>query len=180
MGFMTSYKRLDKLCRDMNGVGITGYISDMQNEPNGAYFIPEWKSVYNKLKRYRHIRNQIAHESYANEENMSSKEDELWLDNFYNQIIKQADPLASLFKISKSSYKKESDASPFINNSFYEEKNNASFSRAFSYSDKALKRIPNRKNTLKHKKRKEPVRYGVMAVAALAFSLVICLIILIS
>ena len=35
MGFMESYKYLDNLCKDMNGIGITGYIKDMEQEANG-------------------------------------------------------------------------------------------------------------------------------------------------
>ena len=75
MGFMRAYKRLDNLCRDMNGIGVAGYIEDMNKKLNGSYAVSGWKEDYQTLKHYRHIRNQIAHETYADEENMCSAKD---------------------------------------------------------------------------------------------------------
>ena len=98
VGFIKSYKHLDNLCKDINGIGITGYINDMEDRPSAEYHIAGWKQDYLKLKHYRYIRNQIAHENYAEEENMSSPEDTVWLDNFYNRIINQTDPLALYYK----------------------------------------------------------------------------------
>lgn len=98
MGFMESYKHLDNLCKDMNGIGITGYIKDMEQEQNGDFYITGWKNDYMQLKHYRHIRNQIAHENYANESNMCSVEDTFWLDEFYRRIMEQTDPLALCYK----------------------------------------------------------------------------------
>lgn len=43
MEFMNSYKRFDNLCRDMNRIGITGYIEDMEIAANGAYYVHGWK-----------------------------------------------------------------------------------------------------------------------------------------
>lgn len=94
MGFMSSYKRLDNLCKDMNGIGVTGYIEDMDRNPNGAYHVHGWKDDYYQLKHYRYIRNQIAHENYASEDTMCSDEDEVWIENFYQRIMVQSDPLA--------------------------------------------------------------------------------------
>lgn len=98
MGFMESYKYLDNLCRDMNGIGITGYIKDMEQEPNGDFYVAGWKKDYLQLKHYRYIRNQIAHENYANESDMCSDKDEAWLDEFYQRIMRQTDPLALCYK----------------------------------------------------------------------------------
>ena len=98
VGFIKSYKHLDNLCKDINGIGITGYINDMEDRPSAEYHIAGWKQDYLKLKHYRYIRNQIAHENYAEEENMSSPEDTVWLDNFYNRIMNQTDPLALYYK----------------------------------------------------------------------------------
>lgn len=98
MGFMESYKHLDNLCKDMNGIGITGYIKDMEQEPNGDFYVDEWKKDYLQLKHYRYIRNQIAHENYANESDMCSAEDTAWLDKFYQRIMGQTDPLALCYK----------------------------------------------------------------------------------
>lgn len=102
MGFMSSYKKLDNLCRDMNGIGVTGYIEDMEQNPNGDYHVPGWKNDYYKLKRYRYIRNQIAHENDANEDNMCSAEDENWIKSFYDRIMVQKDPLALYYKVTRS------------------------------------------------------------------------------
>ena len=70
MGFMRAYKHLDNLCRDMNGIGITGYIEDMEKRTNGSIHVFNWKQDYQQLKHYRHIRNQIAHEDDADEETL--------------------------------------------------------------------------------------------------------------
>lgn len=94
MEFWNSYKRLDNLCRDINGKGVTGYIEDMEKNLDGAYCVSGWNRDYKTLKHYRYIRNQIAHESYASEENMCSPEDALWLKDFYQRIMTQSDPLA--------------------------------------------------------------------------------------
>ena len=95
MGFMKASKHLDNLCRDMNGVGVTGYIEDMEkSSTTGSYYVSGWNNDYLKLKRYRYIRNQIAHENYADEDNMCSDEDTAWLEDFYQRIMNQSDPLA--------------------------------------------------------------------------------------
>ena len=84
MGFMDSYKRLDQLCRDMNGVGITGYIEDLERRPNGIFFVEGWEADLTHLKHYRYVRNQIAHEIGVNEETVCSAEDEIWIEGFYH------------------------------------------------------------------------------------------------
>lgn len=101
MGFMQSYKRLDNLCKDMNGSGVTGYIEDMELKRNGESCVPGWKADYQSLKRYRYVRNQIAHENYADEKNMCSGEDVIWLENFYQRVMNQTDPLALYYKKNK-------------------------------------------------------------------------------
>lgn len=98
IGFMQSYKRLDILCRDMNGIGVTGYIEDMDRTVNGARYVSNWDSDYRQLKYYRHIRNQIAHEVNATEENLCSSKDVAWIEEFYQHILRQTDPLAVYYK----------------------------------------------------------------------------------
>lgn len=102
MGFMNSYKRLDNLCRDMNGIGVTVYIEDMKPGLNNNCYIDGWKDDYYHLKKYRHIRNKIAHENNVYEEDVCSDEDVAWLENFYQRIIKQTDPLALYYKANQS------------------------------------------------------------------------------
>ena len=96
MGFMQAYKRLDALCRDINGIGVTGYIEDMEHTANGNLSVPGWNADYQKLKYYRHIRNQIAHEVNATEEQMCSLE-----------VLQQTDPLAIQYRISQLREKRE-------------------------------------------------------------------------
>lgn len=120
MGFMESYKHLDNLCRDMNGIGITGYIKDMEQEQNGGFYVAGWKNDYMQLKHFRYIRNQIAHENYADESNMCSAGDTAWLDGFYRRIMEQTDPLALCYKetrfrsSSKLTKTKDSSATQYV------------------------------------------------------------------
>ena len=100
MGYMNSYKRLDNLCRDCGYTnGVSGYIEEMERTYGGTYSVPGWQDDYKNLKHYRWIRNQIAHDNDADEENMCSKEDVQWIENFHQRILDQDDPLAQYHKI---------------------------------------------------------------------------------
>lgn len=101
MGFMQSYKHLDNLCKEMNGIGISGYIRDMESAANGSVFVSNWKNDYVHLKHYRHIRNKIAHETYADENTLCFPEDSEWLDEFYQRILAQQDPLAVYYNVNQ-------------------------------------------------------------------------------
>lgn len=96
MSFFQEYKRLDNLCKDLfsNDKGISTYIKHMEKYSVNAQKIPDWNINLNKLKKYRHIRNLIAHEDNVDESDYCNKSDEKWIINFYNSIIKQNDPLA--------------------------------------------------------------------------------------
>ena len=94
MGFMQSYKRLDNLCRDMNGVGVTGYLEDMDRKSGAGLQVTGWWDDYRQLKYYRHIRNQIAHENNATEEGLCSEDDSAWIEAFHQRILDRTDPLA--------------------------------------------------------------------------------------
>ncbi len=114
MGFMYSYKRLDNLCKDLNGIGVTGYIESMEQTPKGANRILGWKDDYYKLKHYRYIRNKIAHDNNADEENMCTEEDELWIQNFYQRILTQQDPLSLYHKATHTEPKATINKNPQI------------------------------------------------------------------
>ena len=104
MSFMSSYKHLDHLCQGIYPNarnGISGYIEDMENHPNGTYQVRGWDDDYKALKHYRWVRNQIAHEVYADEENMCESGDIEWLEHFYQRIMNQTDPLALAYQASK-------------------------------------------------------------------------------
>ena len=109
MSFMNSYKRLENLCRGIYPDaqnGISGYIDDMDNHPNGSRQVSGWNNDYKLLKHYRWGRNQIAHVEYADEKNMCDPGDAVWLDNFYQRIMNQTDPLARLHQMSNPCVRK--------------------------------------------------------------------------
>lgn len=96
MGFIDSYKRLEKLCGEIfdNDRRINEYIDEMKNTVDGSTYVREWDKDLESLKYYRMVRNKISHDPDCNEENMCKPEDALWLDNFYSRIMNQTDPLA--------------------------------------------------------------------------------------
>lgn len=103
MGFIESYKHLEKLCGDMLQTqhGISAYIDDMGNTPNGCYWVKGWDEDLKRLKHYRWIRNQISHEPNCTEENMCEYGDAQWIDDFYDRIMNQSDPLAMYRKATR-------------------------------------------------------------------------------
>lgn len=109
MGFMDSYKHLEKLCGEMFGCmhGVSVYIEEMQNTPRGAYVADGWNEDLKRLKHYRYIRNKIVHDTGCTERNMCTAEDVRWLDGFCGRIVKKKDPL-SLYN--KAGRKKASKA----------------------------------------------------------------------
>ena len=96
MGFMDSYKRLEKLCGDLLNCDrpVSAYIDEMLQTPAGARSVSTWNSDLEKLKHYRWIRNQISHEPGCTEQNMCKPGDEAWLNEFYLRILNGTDPLA--------------------------------------------------------------------------------------
>lgn len=96
MGFIESYKHLERLCGDVmnDDRRISAYIDEMVENPRGAQLVPEWDEDLKQLKHYRWVRNKIAHEPDCTESNMCQPGDEQWLDNFYLRIINQTDPLS--------------------------------------------------------------------------------------
>lgn len=100
MGFIDSYKHLEKLCGEIlnDDRRVSAYIDQMVNTPNGIYYVDNWNDDLKKLKHYRWIRNQIAHEPGCSESNMCEKSDTLWLENFYSRIMSQTDPLSLYHK----------------------------------------------------------------------------------
>ena len=99
MGFMDSYKQLEKLCGDMLGEGrVSAYIKEMSDKPRGAYLVSGWEADLKRLRHCRRIRNRIVHEPGCSETDMCPPEDEKWLDDFYARIMNQTDPLALYYK----------------------------------------------------------------------------------
>ena len=100
MGFIDSYKHLEKLCGDVLGDErrVSAYIDEMLNLPHGTYLVTGWNEDLKTLKHYRWVRNRIVHDPGCTEENMCEPGDALWLDNFYSRIMNQTDPLALYHK----------------------------------------------------------------------------------
>ncbi len=100
MSFMDSYKRLDNLCRTFPDYpkGISSYIEVMERCMQTRHQCFGWSSDYNRLKKYRYIRNQIAHANGVYEDDLCTPEDEEWLQDFHTRIINCNDPVAQYFK----------------------------------------------------------------------------------
>lgn len=108
MGFMDSYKRLEKLCGEILGKDrppVSAYIDEMKSLSNGSLYVRNWEEDLKNLKHYRWVRNQISHEPGCSEENMCEPEDARWLDRFYSRIMNQTDPLA-LYRKTRSAAKR--------------------------------------------------------------------------
>ena len=118
MSFMSSYKHLEKLCGEvLNQMWpITAYIEEMEKAPRGAFLVPHWNEDLKKLKYYRWVRNKITHDPNCDETNMCHADDALWLDQFYDRIMNQTDPLALYHKatrpITRPKSKQPSNNSP--------------------------------------------------------------------
>lgn len=97
MGFIDSYKCLEKLCGQVfsDSRGVSAYIDEMSRiSSRGSFFVKSWDDDFKKLKHYRWIRNKISHEPGCTEQNMCKREDSLWLDEFRSRILNQKDPLS--------------------------------------------------------------------------------------
>ena len=103
MGFIDSYKHLEKLCGEVlnDDRRVSAYIDEMLRTPRGSYYVRTWDEDLKNLKHYRHIRNQISHEPGCTEQNMCYPEDELWLEEFYSRIMNQTDPLSLYHKATR-------------------------------------------------------------------------------
>lgn len=103
MEFINSYKRLEKLCNEIydSNHGISAYIDDMAKLTSASFYVFNWNDDLKQLKHYRWIRNQIAHEPNCTEENMCEYGDAQRIDDFYDRIMNQSDPLAMYRKATK-------------------------------------------------------------------------------
>lgn len=103
MGFIDSYKSLEKLCSDIyrDNHGVTRYIEDMQNTPDGSFCVENWDNDLQRLKHYRWMRNQIVHEPSCSESSLFEPGAEEWLNEFYQRTLQRTDPL-SLYRKTKT------------------------------------------------------------------------------
>ncbi len=100
MGFLDSYKKLEKLCGEIYGdeYGVSVYIEEMRSRPDGSYYVPGWEEDLKQLKHYRWVRNKIVHEPNCTEKTMCEPRDTRWIDDFYLRMMSSNDPLAVYYK----------------------------------------------------------------------------------
>ncbi len=98
--FFDEYKRLEKACNEIYGQhGVTSYIEKMKKtNKSNSKSIPNWQKTLNQLIRLRHIRNHLAHDEGAFEENLVTKADINWLKDFRKDLLNGNDPLSQLNK----------------------------------------------------------------------------------
>lgn len=99
--FLDEYKHTDRLVRDsVTGCeGVSDYISLMEKAPSrAASSVPSWEGELKALKRLRHIRNSIAHDTECVG---CDERDVRELVAFRKKIVEGKDPL-SLMKSSKT------------------------------------------------------------------------------
>jgi len=117
MGFIDSYKHLEKLCGEVlnDDRPISAYIDEMLNIPFGSCYVKTWNEDLKTLKHYRWIRNKISHEPGCTEHNMCKPEDELWINDFYSRIMNQTDPLTLYHKAITTNTTKQTKITNTIN-----------------------------------------------------------------
>lgn len=131
--FFEEYKHLNKLCSELykDQAGVTCYIEHMKRIPWSEYLsIPNWQTDLKELIRLRHIRNYLAHTEGAFEETICTQNDINWLQNFYNRILNQSDPIGMLYQISeaKKQTAQQSDRNNQINEPVESEEEDEPFS----------------------------------------------------
>ena len=97
--FFEKYARLNKLCGEMYNTpnGVSSYIDDMKTA-RGEWIISGWEADLERLKKLRHLRNQLAHEPGGFDIPVCTQSDIDWLAVFYHKVMNQTDPLSLLYK----------------------------------------------------------------------------------
>lgn len=103
--FFDEFKQLDALCRDIYGkssdnkLGVTMYLEDMDKKSyQGSYRISGWNSDYDRLKKARNTRNELAHSRNSFSDELCSKGDVDFIRAFKERILNQTAPIALLRK----------------------------------------------------------------------------------
>jgi hypothetical protein len=96
MSYIEAYKRLDNLCKDIfqSETGVTTYICNLEEIRRSRFQNVNVDSDYKKLKQCRYKRNQIVHENDVDEEDMCDESDIWWIEEFYQRILHQTDPIS--------------------------------------------------------------------------------------
>ena len=100
---LDEFKILDGICRDIYGktadnkLGVTLYLEHMDEYRRiGSMVVPGWNSDYNRLKKLRHIRNELAHARYSIPNDICTEDDINFIRDFKNRILSRTDPISLL------------------------------------------------------------------------------------
>ena len=107
MRFFDEYKKLDALCKDMYAFekGVTDYLNNMEeNFQQGTHTVRGWDRDYRAIKRLRHIRNLIGHQTGSSDCTEADFND---LQRIHLRFLQHEDPLLLL---KKAEYNAEKDA----------------------------------------------------------------------
>lgn len=124
--FFEEYKSLDNLCKDIleSEKGVSEYIERMEKDERGRMIVADWDRDYKRLKSMRYIRNRLAHDDGAYENDLCTDKDIAWVCDFQTRIMNEEDPLTVLYNYdleqnggsSSNAYGKEEDHSaPNVN-----------------------------------------------------------------
>ena len=101
--FFDEFKKLDNVCKDIYGhssegkLGVTLYLEKMDEmSDEGALRIDGWSSDYARLKKLRHIRNELAHSENSFDYESCSQDDIDFIISFKEKILTKADPVSLL------------------------------------------------------------------------------------
>ena len=103
--FLNEYKRLDKLCAEMNGErtgGVSAYLADMEKYYSASGLVKGFGDDYKTLKYYRGVRNRLVHEPDSLSEPLCNEDDINWIVDFHNRILRAEDPLTTARKARES------------------------------------------------------------------------------
>lgn len=126
--FFEEYKSLDNLCKDIleSEKGVSEYIERMEKEERGRMIVADWDRDYKRLKSMRYIRNRLAHDDGAYENDLCTGKDIAWVSDFQARIMNEEDPLTVLYSYdleqgagsSSDAYrqKEDHDNAPGVNN----------------------------------------------------------------
>lgn len=101
--FFDEFKKLDNVCKDIYGhssegkLGVTLYLEKMDEmSDEGALRIDGWSSDYQRLKKLRHIRNELAHSENSFDNESCSQDDINFIVSFKERILTETDPISLL------------------------------------------------------------------------------------
>lgn len=101
--FMEEFLALEKVCDDMFGAqnGVTEYINQLKARSDCEMEKSSWYNFYKRLVKCRNARNALVH---PNDLVFICESDIAFLDQFYQDILNQRDPLCKLPKLFTASF----------------------------------------------------------------------------